>query len=648
MRKSFLMIQVFVGTISCSSPTEPAAVANVTLTPRTIVLASGAATALTAATLDAKGGVLTNRVITWSSSDESIATVNMSGVVTAGINRTGGPAEVSITASSEGKTGIAAVSVTPVPVGKVIIRPDSLVLEPGRVAQLTLQVQDATGANLTGRSITWRSLDTTVAKVNISGQVTTVSYTGPEQRVTRIIATTENVSDTLTVTVPAIPVHSVSVNIDSVTLLVHDTIDVIVKYYSQQNEELTNRQATISALDTAVARTHQSHRVSGKNVGITNVIVTSGAAADTILVDVVKWLALAAGGEHTCAISSRKIAYCWGWNSNGQIGNSETSDVNKPTRVNTQILFSSITVGTNHTCGISTDANAYCWGANTYGQLGDSSVDQKTSPTRVATPIQFRHISAGEAHTCGVSADSVSYCWGNNTSGELGINNQTSSTTAKRVLFPASRRITSIEARNQHTCAIAEGGQAYCWGLNSYASLGLGEDFHGNRNVPMLVATPTRFTTLMPRGHWHSCATTSGGHAECWGLNWVGALGNPGAGNQSATPLPIQGGYAWKSLAGGGGHLVGGRNHTCGVTTTGNLYCWGDNSFGQGGDGFQSNLEPVQLNYDAIFLAVVTGAGHTCALSDSGQAYCVGRNERGSLGIGNKDSQQTLQRVRFH
>lgn len=133
------------------------------------------------------------------------------------------------------------------------------------------------------------------------------------------------------------------------------------------------------------------------------------------------WTAISAGGPHSCALTSGGAAYCWGANDHGQSG-SGLPDLALlvPSPVSGGLQFLQISAGGNHTCGIAVDSLAYCWGANTSGQIGDSSTTDRAAPVPVAGGLHFARIAAGAGFTCGISGGVVAYCWGDGTRGQLG------------------------------------------------------------------------------------------------------------------------------------------------------------------------------------------------------------------------------------
>ena len=132
------------------------------------------------------------------------------------------------------------------------------------------------------------------------------------------------------------------------------------------------------------------------------------------------------GTEFTCGVGyPDNRGYCWGDNTFGQLGNGSTSASPSltPTAVVGGVSFTQVNAGNVHACGISTTTNrAYCWGWNSNGRLGDSTTVPRPRPTRVAAGTrQFRQIDAGYAHTCAVTTTDRAFCWGYGEGGELGI-----------------------------------------------------------------------------------------------------------------------------------------------------------------------------------------------------------------------------------
>ena len=140
-----------------------------------------------------------------------------------------------------------------------------------------------------------------------------------------------------------------------------------------------------------------------------------------------KFTSISAGYESTCAISSANVAYCWGYNSYGQLGNGTNDPSDEPQAVSGGLLFASIDAGSDTTCGITTAGDAYCWGFNDYGQLGnnqhdatESNLADASTPQLVVGGLKWKSVSVGDNTTCGVTKRGVGYCWGTGNNGELG------------------------------------------------------------------------------------------------------------------------------------------------------------------------------------------------------------------------------------
>jgi len=148
---------------------------------------------------------------------------------------------------------------------------------------------------------------------------------------------------------------------------------------------------------------------------------------------------VAAGGNHTCAIASG-ATYCWGSNLRGESGTGSTDTaLVEPQLVSGTVDFRALTLGSDFTCGLGSDSLAFCWGANDRGQLGDGTQTDHATPAAVSDSLHFAQLSAGGLHVCGVTAGGTIYCWGDNTSGQLGLGAGfvgPLTTAPKRIPFP--------------------------------------------------------------------------------------------------------------------------------------------------------------------------------------------------------------------
>jgi alpha-tubulin suppressor-like RCC1 family protein len=335
--------------------------------------------------------------------------------------------------------------------------------------------------------------------------------------------------------------------------------------------------------------------------------------------------ALAAGYAHTCGLAYGGIAYCWGFNGNGELGDGTAETPRTaPVAVNGGHFFTSIVAGYYHTCGLAQRGRTYCWGDNGNGQLGDGTTGQQSTPEMVSGGLTFESLAAGQLHTCGLTADGKAYCWGYNGHGQIG--DGTSELHNVPVAVSGGTSFTKLVAGDNHTCGLAAGGKAYCWGSNWYGQLGDGTTT--DRLVPLAVSGGITFTSLVA-GYNHACGLAWGGKAYCWGANFFGQLGDDTSGTNRSAPVA---GAGWPTFT----SLAAGQSHTCGLLPTGTAYCWGSDQQGALGDGNAagSRAYPATVSGGQVYTALTAGQYHSCGLSLGGTAFCWGYNAIGQLGDG--------------
>ncbi|PYO44340.1 MAG: hypothetical protein DMD29_00665, partial [Gemmatimonadetes bacterium] len=246
-------------------------VASVTVTPATASVMVGQAVQFTAIPKDANGFALAGRVVTWSSNNTAVATVNASGFVT-GV----AVGSATIMATSEGKNGTAALTVSSVPVASVTVAPASGSVLAGQALQLTATPKDASGNPLAGRVVTWASGNTAVATVNGSGLV----Y-GVAAGAATITATSEGQSGSAGITVTAVPVASVTVSPAAASVPVGQTAQLTATPKDASGNPLAGRVVTWGSSNTAVATVNGSGLVSGVAAGAATITATSEGQSGT-------------------------------------------------------------------------------------------------------------------------------------------------------------------------------------------------------------------------------------------------------------------------------------------------------------------------------------------------------------------------------
>ncbi len=183
------------------------------------------------------------------------------------------------------------------------------------------------------------------------------------------------------------------------------------------------------------------------------------------------WMDITAGSYHTCGTTISNQAYCWGLNQFGQLGNGTTTNRNSPGQVSEGILWISINAGLYHTCGINQSGEAFCWGLNDKNQLGSTrNQSQWPYPDKVKTENQWISISAGRSHSCGLTDTGEALCWGGNQYGQLGDSTQIDR--ALPISVHGNHTWKNVEAGIRHTCGVTTTGMGYCWGNNLDGQLG--------------------------------------------------------------------------------------------------------------------------------------------------------------------------------
>jgi len=345
------------------------------------------------------------------------------------------------------------------------------------------------------------------------------------------------------------------------------------------------------------------------------------------------------GEEHSCARLNNGTVFCWGANGSGQLGDGTRIDRATPGLVTglAGLFVDEISAGGEFTCALIGDGRVYCWGDNSNGQLGNGTTTDSLTPSPVTGLTTAIAVSAGAAHACALLLpDFETRCWGFNGNGQLGDGTTTGRTTPVTVTgltnFNSQR-----SAGGAHTCAVASDGTARCWGNNEFGQLG--DNTTTNSSLPVAVSGISTATVLrVASGNTHSCALRFDNTVSCWGRNADGRLGDNTTTDRSA-PVPVSGLANVTQIATG-------DNHTCAVLTDETARCWGFNGNGRLGDGTTTErLTPVTVSGLADVTQIAAGGGHTCARLSDGTAWCWGTNASGELGDGTTTNRSTPVRV---
>jgi len=300
-----------------------------------------------------------------------------------------------------------------------------------------------------------------------------------------------------------------------------------------------------------------------------------------------------------------------------------------PFELTLAIVPQTITGGDGHSCGLAVSGAAYCWGRGDVGQRGDgTNTGTVTAPVAVAGGLLFESIHAAGFRTFALTADGVAYAWGSN-AGILG--DGTTNTRYVPVRVAGGLTFRQLSAGYDHTVALTAAGVAYEWGFVDGGDPGDGSTTN-LRKSPVPVAGGLTFRDI-GAGSGYSVALTSAGEPYAWGRNTYGQLGD-GTTTDHYAPRPVGG-----SLT--AARLSVGHAHTVILTPSGTAYSWGLNG-GALGDGTTAERhQPVAVTGGVVFQQITAGAGYTAALTPFGIAYTWGPNSFGNLGDGTTQTRTT-------
>ena len=403
------------------------------------------------------------------------------------------------------------------------------------------------------------------------------------------------------------------------------------------------------------------------------VTVVNGDSLSTALSSIIQ---ISSGDEHTCALNSSGSLTCWGVGSSGQLGNDAISNKDHPVTVvdqnNSNTVLSSIiqvSSGGTHTCALTSSGNIKCWGEGANGRLGDDQsssnkdhpvtvVDRDSSSTALSNIIQ---ISSGGDHTCALNSSEQTVCWGRSTNGRLGDDQSSNDKDHPVTVVDGTNSgaplssIIQVSSGDAHTCTVNSSGEILCWGKGADGRLG-NDDVVDNDRAGAVVSEDAGTAPLnindnngngllgqISVGGVHTCALTSTGGVKCWGAGSSGQLGDNSTSHRDHPVTVVATGTNNNALANIVQVSTGGY-HSCAVTSSKKVKCWGKGDNGRlGNDQSSSTDHPVKVvdgdgsSTDLTnIIQISSGDSYTCALTSSGNVLCWGKGDYGQLG--NDDS----------
>lgn len=330
---------------------------------------------------------------------------------------------------------------------------------------------------------------------------------------------------------------------------------------------------------------------------------------------------IAAGDQHNLALKADGTVWAWGYNGSGRLGTGTTTTSLYPVKV--QGLTSVEKIYANEaSMAIKTDGSVYAWGPND-GRYGNGSSGYSTFPILVSNLNSIEEISLGSNFGVALKNDGNLISWGDNTYGQLGNNTNTNSLSP--VPIQGISGVTKISCGAGFALALISDGTVYAWGQNTYGQLG--DETFTNRKVPAAVKNATGITHITA-GYQHTILVKSGDKLLACGNNTNGECGM-----ESFTSVVNS--LKEAQYIGTVSMISGGKNFSTALTEDNAILTWGDNLYGQLGDGTEyACLLPTQVKELTDITKIGIGYTHVLALKSDGTVWAWGDNAKGQLGIG--------------
>jgi len=351
--------------------------------------------------------------------------------------------------------------------------------------------------------------------------------------------------------------------------------------------------------------------------------------------------AIAAANRLSFAVKADGTLWAWGYSSKGQLGDGTTANSVSPVKIGSG--FSTVSAGVGHSLALQSNGDLWAWGDNTYGQLGDGTTTASNVPKLIGS--NYSAISAGYNFSLGLMSDGTLWAWGNNQVNQLGDGTTTNSFVPK----PIGSNFSAISAGATHALALKNDGTLWAWGANTYGQLGDGCYVDIATNTPVCPArnnttanssVPEQIidsgVTAIAAGYQYSLATKSDGSLWAWGNNTWFDLGD-GTAVHKYVPTKINDG-GFNAVSASKYSILGNffYYHSLALKSDQTLWSWGDNTFGQLGNGtLTTGKVPTQIPNISGFIAIAAGEDdHSLAIKNDGSLWAWGSNLCGELGDG--------------
>lgn len=357
---------------------------------------------------------------------------------------------------------------------------------------------------------------------------------------------------------------------------------------------------------------------------------------------------MSAAGQLASARGGNNIR-AWGDNGEGQLGNGSTTPSLTPVLVNVALklgtTITSVRTGCDNSLALTSTGQVLAWGSNGFGQLGDGTTTSSDTPVMVSLPpgTTVTAIRAGCQFSLALTSTGQVLGWGLNGHGQLGNGTTTNSDTPVPVRLPGHARVRAISTGGVHSLALVSKRKVLAWGNDTFGELGDGRT-GGDRLTPVRVRLPKGVrVTAVAGGGQSSLARTTKGKVLAWGFNGDGELGN---GRTATSDVPVRTRLPHGTRVRG---VVAGCGHALALTTKGKILAWGRNDHGQLGNGSSARRSriPVRVKLRRKVTAISAGCTHGLARTASGRVLAWGDNFFGELGNGTTTSRRIPVRVQL-
>ncbi|MEK7448660.1 MAG: hypothetical protein AAB019_04160 [Planctomycetota bacterium] len=346
---------------------------------------------------------------------------------------------------------------------------------------------------------------------------------------------------------------------------------------------------------------------------------------------------IAAGYEHTIVIRTDGTLWAWGENASGQLGDGTYIHRDLPTQIGINTDWISIAAGYAHTLAIKENGTLWAWGNNGTGQLGNGTYVNKNTPIQIGVDTDWLTIAGGQYHSVALKTDGTLWSWGFNSNGQLGDGTYIDKNTPSHI--GTDSNWAAIATGGWHTLALKTDGTLWVWGWNLYGQVG-DATFVVNRNTPVQIGTETNWSVIAG-GSLYTLALKKDNTLWAWGSH-PGSIDEPIPNRY--TPRQIGTDTNWRSI-------TAGDHHTLALKIDNTLWGWGSNGSGQLGNGtwggWEKNL--IQIGSDSDWSTIAAGGLHSIALKTNETLWTWGENYYGQLGDGtniSKNIPTQIKRVR--